>query len=118
MSQRPNAAGKNHLHRLRALSVVTIEAGGQSQARLLVRPSNLRRGLGQQSFACAINKSQALFAIKSKDGDVNFGHHRSQQRGGFHRAESLFAQRLAQVVYFQHHFAERVAQSARRPRME
>ena len=114
MSQRPTPARKDHLHRLRR------RAGGRVETR---RKSELFGGaaqqtcrwLGQQSFTGAIDELQSLLAVESEDRDVDFSHDGAQERRGFHRAESLFAQCLAQVVHFQHHFAERVARERTPP---
>ena len=56
-----------------------------------------------------------MLAIERKHDHVDLVHHGSQQRRRFHRAEPLFAQRLAQVVYFEHHLAERVTRKRAPP---
>ena len=65
-------------------------------------------GSGQQPLAGAIHQPQPLVLVERKNGDIDFPHHRAQQRGGFHRSQPLFAQRAAQRVDLAHDFAQRV----------
>ena len=71
--------------------------------------------MGQQFFAGAIDKLQAVLPVERKHSHVDFSHDGAQQRRRFHRAETLFAQRLAQVVDFEHYLAERVARKRAPP---
>src|ERR1700721_3520153 len=45
----------------------------------------------ENSFAGAIYQTQAAGAIESENGDVDFFHDFAEKRGGFDRAEALFA---------------------------
>ena len=106
MSQRPTPPGKT------ICIVCGVEPDELRQARSELfggATEQTCRWLGQQSFTGAIDELQPLLAVEGKDRDVDLSHDGAQERRGFHRAESLFAQRLAEVVHFQHHFAERVA---------
>ncbi|MCG3163974.1 MAG: hypothetical protein JMDDDDMK_05433 [Acidobacteria bacterium] len=81
-------AGKRPLQRSRGFAFQTV---GQAQF-LGGAAEQLFGGTVQQSFACAIDQTQFLFAVEREDGDFDFRHHRAGQRGGFHRAQSLRAQ--------------------------
>jgi hypothetical protein len=102
------AAWENQLHCLRALTVLANKTRGQ--AKFDTRPTH-KSGcrLRQQPFACPVNQAQALVSIKRKNSHIDFRHYGAQKRSGFHRAQALIAQGLAQVVNFQHDFAKRVA---------
>src|SRR5262249_54044835 len=71
----------------------------------IVEPHLFRRsteqtlgGLREESLARAIYQPNAILVVERKDGDVNLAHHGAEQRGRFHGAEALCAQRLAEQV--------------------
>ncbi len=108
MSQRPTPPGKTICIVCGAEPADELRQA-ESPSSSAVRPNKRADGWANSLLTGAIDELQALFAVEGKDGDVDLGHDGAQQRGCFHRAESLFAQCLAQVVHFEHHFAERVA---------
>ena len=88
---------------------------GVSPLRHSARPSSARvsaqkplLGLIENALAGAIHEAQRAVAVEGENGDVDFLHHLAQQRGGFERAQSLLAKRLAERVHFAQHFAERI----------
>jgi hypothetical protein len=64
--------------------------------------------LRQQPLAGAIDQTQRVRAVEGEDGDVDFDHHRPQQRAGLERSETLIVQRRGEDVDFEHHRAERI----------
>src|SRR2546429_3182439 len=84
----PHAAGKHHLHRIWVRINVTVEARGESQLLAGTAQQSHRR-LGQQSFSGPIYQAQLLSEIERKDRDIDLGHYRTEQGGGFERPESL-----------------------------
>src|ERR1700752_5538770 len=103
-----HTAGKNHLVRLETSPHGPVQTFGQTEFRACAA-QQARRRLGQQSLTRTIHELQTLLTVKRKHSNVDLRHDRTQQRRRFHCAESLLAQRLAQIVYFKHHLAKRVA---------
>jgi hypothetical protein len=82
-------------------------------------PEQPLRRAREQLLAGAVHQPQTPVPVEGEDGDLDLGHDGFQQRLGFHRAETLRAQRLAQRVHLAHDFAERVlsARAARADRV-
>src|SRR5882724_5729634 len=90
-----DAAGKNHLHGMRASAVFSIQARGQSE--FIAGPAEQAPGrLGQQLLTCPVHQPQTLITIESKNRYVNLTHHGAQKRGSFKSAHSLLAQCLSE----------------------
>src|SRR2546430_14822512 len=70
--------------------------------------------LTEKIFAGAIYQPQSAIGIESKNRNVDLGHDRAQKRGRLECAKALHAQRFAERIYFEQHFAERVI-AARAP---
>src|SRR5688500_7599513 len=103
-----DATGKNHLQRLRPCACRPVQTSRESE--FVAGATKQTRGwLGQEFFTRAVDELQTLITVERKDGYVDLAHECAQQRRRFHRAQSLFAQSLAEVVDFQHDFAERIA---------
>src|SRR5437016_2192575 len=75
------------------------------------------RMASEEAFSGAIDELQSARTFECEDRHVDFFDHRAQQSRGLQRAQALFAQSLAQRVYFEHHFAESVV-VARAPRAD
>ena len=65
--------------------------------------------LTEQPLAGAIDEHQTMLVVERKDGHVDLGHHRAEERRGFLRAQALHAQRLGERVDFEHHVRQRIA---------
>jgi len=64
--------------------------------------------LAQQIFTGAIDEAEAAFGIEGENGHVNLGHDGAEERGRFKSAEALDAQRFAELIDLEQHFAEGV----------
>src|SRR5258708_882074 len=102
-----HSARENHLHRMLALAFVALQTLIKTQFAARA-PQQTRGWWGQQFFTGAIYQSQSRFTVKSKSRHIDLGHHCAQQSSRLERAQSLFAQRLSEVVDFEHYFAERI----------
>src|SRR5882724_7104405 len=66
------------------------------------------RRASEEALSGAIDEFQGARTVKRENRHVDFFDHRAQQSRGLQRAQALFAQSLAQRVYFEHYFAESI----------
>ena len=105
-----DAAGKggvDHARRLTGQAILQAD---------LVRPTAEQAlgALAEEPGAGPVDELQLLVLVEGEDGDVDFRHDFSQQRGRLERVEALMPQRFDQRVDLDQDFAERIA-AARAP---
>jgi hypothetical protein len=106
-----HAPGKCRVDDPRHLTLETIR-----ESNFLGVPAEQPLGrLVQQARARAVDELELLLLVEREHGDVDLGHHLSQERRGFERVEALVPERLDEGVHFDHDLAERIA-AARAPR--
>src|SRR5882724_9727215 len=66
------------------------------------------RRASEEALSGAVDELQSARTVERENRHVDFFDYRAQQSRSLQRAQALFAQSLAQRVYFEHHFAEGV----------
>src|SRR5579859_522716 len=98
------ASGESEFHGAHG---VAFERGAETEFRG-GEAQQAFRGTSQQALSGAIDQAQFIFVVEGEDGHVDLFHHGAQQGAGFQCAEALFAQGLAEGIYFNHYFAHGV----------
>jgi len=70
-------------------------------------------GSGKKALAGAVHEAEAGVLVEGKDGDVDLAHDRTEQHGGFERAEALLAECGAEGVDLAHDFGESIIRTRR-----
>ena len=97
-------AGECHVH---GAGRFTDETVGESNLLGGASKQSLRH-MTEKAFTSAVHESQTLIVVEREYGNVNVGHHRSQQCGRLHRAQPLRAQCFAQQIRLEICQSERV----------
>src|SRR5258705_7975136 len=98
------ATWKSQLH---STSRFSFKAGRETELTSSEANEPFRRA-SEEALSGAIDELQSARTVERENRYVDFLDHRTQQRGGLQCAQALFAQSLAQRVYFEHHFAESI----------
>src|SRR5882762_3384129 len=98
------ATWKSQLH---STSRFSFKAGRETELTSSEANEPFRRA-SEEALSGAIDELQSARTVERENRHIDFFDHRAQQSRGLQRAQALFAQRLAQRVYFEHHFAESI----------
>src|SRR2546426_378485 len=104
---------KSQLH---STSRFSFKAGRETELPGSEANEPFRRA-SEEALSGAIDELQSARTVERENCHVDFFDHRAQESRSLQRAQALFAQSLAQRVYFEHHFAEGVV-AARAPRAD